>query len=279
MSGMTAALEAAEAGTTRPCWWRRPVNSAASRTRCGSALPSARRTPRPSRPAWTSWRPASPEHPLITVHLNTTLAETGGAPGRFTVKLAQESGSLTDETVGAIVQTTGFTTYDIEKLPELGGGQPNVVDQAGLEALAKQADGGAIKRADGKEVKSVVFVQCAGQRDTSGQHLPYCSGHCCGTSIKQAMYFKDANPDVETVVLYDDLRVPGMGEDFYRSAQQKGVLFRKAKASKVTGGDSCQVTIKDLILDGRRRAPRISWFWPPAWCRTPASTRTSGTPS
>jgi quinone-modifying oxidoreductase subunit QmoB len=189
------------------------------------------------------------DHPKITVHLNATLAETAGAPGRFTAKVAQESGSVVEEAVGAIVQATGFTPYDINKLPELGGGQANVVDQAGLEALAQAANGGPIKRADGKEVKSVVFVQCAGQRDETGQHLPYCSGHCCATSIKQAMYFKDANPDVDTVVMYQDLRVPGMGEDFYRSAQQKGVIFTKGKASKVSGGDSCTVDFKDLILD------------------------------
>ena len=185
----------------------------------------------------------------IKVYLNSTVAETRGAPGRFAVKIAQESGSVTDELCGAIVQTTGFSTYDIAKLPELGGGQANVVDQAGLEALAKAANGGPIKRADGKEVKSVVFVQCAGQRDESGTHLPYCSGHCCATSIKQATYFKDQNPEIDTVVMYQDLRVPGMGEDFYRSAQQKGVIFTKGKASKVTGGDSCNVTFKDLILD------------------------------
>ena len=41
------------------------------------------------------------------------------------------------------------------------------------------------------------------------------------------MYFKDANPAVDTVVLYTDLRVPGMGEDFYRRAQHKGVTFTK----------------------------------------------------
>ncbi len=189
-------------------------------------------------------------HPRIRVHLNATIAETTGAPGRFMVKVARESGGITEEAVGAIVQTTGFSTYDVGKLPELGGGQPNVVDHAGLEALARTANGGAIKRADGRDVQSVVFVQCAGQRDDTGTHLPYCSGHCCATSIKQAMYFKDANPAVETVVLYDDLRVPGMGEDFYRSAQRKGVTFTKSKVSKVeAAGNGCRVTFRDLILD------------------------------
>ncbi|MEW6165212.1 MAG: hydrogenase iron-sulfur subunit [Pseudomonadota bacterium] len=189
----------------------------------------------------------------IKVYLNSTVTETAGAPGRFAVKIAAESGSISEELCGAIVQATGFTTYPLDKLPELGGGQANVVDQAGLEAMAKAANGGAIKRADGQEVKSVVFVQCAGQRghggNGSGEHLEYCSGHCCATSIKQAMYFKDQNPDVDTVVMYQDLRVPGMGEDFYRSAQQKGVIFTKAKVNGVTGGGSCKVDFKDLILD------------------------------
>ncbi len=189
-------------------------------------------------------------HPRISVHLGSTLAETSGAPGRFAVKIAQESGAVTEETVGAIIQASGFSTYDMAKLPELGGGLPGVVDQAGLEALAKAAKGGVIQRADGHAVQSVVFVQCAGQRDESGKHLPYCSGHCCATSVKQAMYFKDANPDVETVVLYTDLRVPGMGEDFYRSAQLKGVIFTKGKVSQVKAeGKGCSVNFRDLILD------------------------------
>ncbi|MDP2751145.1 MAG: FAD-dependent oxidoreductase [Rhodocyclaceae bacterium] len=188
-------------------------------------------------------------HAKIKVLLNSTIDETSGAPGRFKVKFTGGA----EETVGAIVQATGFTLYDLAKLPELGGGQANVTDQAGLESLVKTANGQAIQRTDGKAVKSVVFVQCAGQRGTggngSGAHLEYCSGHCCATSIKQAMYFKDQNPDIDTVVLYQDLRVPGMGEDFYRSAQQKGVIFTKAKVAKVTGGTDCQVEFRDLILD------------------------------
>lgn len=189
-------------------------------------------------------------HPKISVHLGSTLAETAGAPGRFAVKIAQESGVVTEERVGAIVQASGFSSYDIARLPELGGGLPAVVDQAGLEALARAANGGAIVRADGHAVQSVVFVQCAGQRDATGTHLPYCSGHCCATSVKQAMYFKDSNPDVDTVILYTDLRLPGMGEDFYRSAQRKGVTFTKGQVSRVQAeGAGCTVTFRDLILD------------------------------
>ena len=248
MSGMTAAQAAADAGYevalvektgtlggfANHMWKRMPFNAPYAEAQPTGAAELAA---------------AISANPKIKVYLNSTVAETAGAPGRFAVKIAQESGSIAEELCGAIVQASGFSTYDIAKLPELGGGQPNVVDQAGLEALAKAANGGPIKRADGKEVKSVVFVQCAGQRDDSGTHLPYCSGHCCGTSIKQASYFKDQNPAIDAVVMYQDLRVPGMGEDFYRSAQNKGVIFTKGKASKVTGGDNCKIEFKDLILD------------------------------
>jgi quinone-modifying oxidoreductase subunit QmoB len=196
------------------------------------------------------------QDPNIEVRLNSVVASTSGAPGRFTVEIASESGDCVSDEFGAIVQATGFTTYDIAKLPELGGGKsPNVVDQAGLEKLALEAakNGQPIRRpSDGAEVKTVVFIQCAGQRNDTGKHLPYCSGHCCATSIKQAMYFKDANPDVDTVVIYTDLRVPGNGEDFYRSGQAKGVTFTKGKVSGVeVDGGRCKVNFHDLILDDK----------------------------
>jgi quinone-modifying oxidoreductase subunit QmoB len=64
------------------------------------------------------------------------------------------------------------------------------------------------------------------------------------------MYFKDQNPEIETTVLFSDLRTPGAGgENFYRSGQNKGVTFRKGVASEVVDGASPTVKFKDLILD------------------------------
>jgi quinone-modifying oxidoreductase subunit QmoB len=189
----------------------------------------------------------------ITVHLSSTITRTSGAPGRFAADITTESGSTATENFGAIIQATGFTAYDANQLPELGYGKSkNVVTQMELEALVREANGGPIKRpADGKEVKSVAFVQCAGQRSEKEGHLPYCSGHCCLTSIKQAMYFKDQNPEIDTNVIYTDLRTPGAGgEDFYRSGQRKGVTFTKGQVNEVVdGGGELSVKFKDLILD------------------------------
>ena len=188
----------------------------------------------------------------ISVHLNSTLTNTAGAPGRFAADITTESGSTETKDFGAIVQASGFTAYDANKLPEFAYGKnKDVVTQMELEALAKEANGGAIKRpSDGKEVKSVLFIQCAGQRSKKEDHLEHCSGFCCSASIKQAMYFKDQNADIDTTVLFTDLRTPGAGgENFYRSGQQKGVTFRKGVASEVVDGANPTVKFKDLILD------------------------------
>lgn len=194
----------------------------------------------------------------ITVHLNSTVAKTAGAPGRFDVEIATESGTSTNISIGAIVQASGMKQYDANQLTEFAYDKSdNVITQLELEALAKEANGGPIKRKDGKEVQSVVFVQCAGQRSDKEGHLPYCSGFCCNASIKQAMYFKDANPDVDTIIMYDDLRTPGAGgEDFYRSGQKKGVIFTKSSVStvEVNGGD-LSVNFTDVILNEEQSMP------------------------
>jgi len=249
IAGMTAALEAAETGF-EVLLVEREAQLGGWAGRLWKRVPWKAPHAEPQETGVAAMAARVAADPRINVRLDATIARTSGAPGRFNVSVLQ-GGVATDDEVGAIVQTTGFETYPIAKLPELGGGRsPNVVDQAGLEALANAANGAPIRRADGRAVKSVVFVQCAGQRDESGTHLPYCSGHCCATSIKQAMYFKDANPAVDTVVLYTDLRVPGMGEDFYRRAQEKGITFTKGKVSAVdVGGEACTVHFRDLILD------------------------------
>jgi quinone-modifying oxidoreductase subunit QmoB len=188
----------------------------------------------------------------ITVHLNARVGRTTGAPGRFAVDISTESGSTVTEQFGAIVQASGFVPYDANKLPEFAYGKTkDVVTNLELEALVKAANGGPIKRpSDGKEVKSVAFVQCAGQRSDKEGHLPYCSGYCCTTSIKQAMYFKERNVGCDTTVLFSDLRTPGApGEDFYRSAQQKQVTFSKGQVSEVVPGATLKVKFKDLILN------------------------------
>jgi len=184
------------------------------------------------------------DNPKVNVHLNSGVAKTSGAPGRFEVELS-DGGNFT---VGAIVQATGAKPYDMSILSEFSPDNADVMDQAAFEEMVKANDG-AIKKSDGSDAKNVVFVQCAGQRSEKEGHLPYCSGHCCMTSIKQAQYVKAAGGDA--TVLFDDLRTPGAtGEDFYRSGQDAGVTFSKGEVSKVAAsGSALEVSYKDKILD------------------------------
>lgn len=253
ISGMTAALESAKAGyevllvekTGALGGWAAKLHK---------RIPFREPYSDPVEPPVAELAAAIARQPRIKVFLNSTTTRTSGAPGQFSVDITAESGQTVTENVGGIVMASGFSLYDANKLPHLGFGKsPDVVDQAGLEDLARtaSAEGKPIRRpSDGREVRNVVFVQCAGQRDPSGEHLTYCSGFCCNTSMKQAMYFKDSNPDIDTNVIYTDLRTPGNGEDFYRSAQKKGVIFTKGKVKGVQAANgSLSVQFHDLILN------------------------------
>ncbi len=252
VSGMTAALEAAKAGYEVTIVEK-------SGALGGWAAKLHRRVPDhapyadPQETGVEAMIQSVEADPRIEVVLNARITRTSGAPGRFSADITTESGQTRTENFGAIIQASGFIPYDASKLPELGYGKtPDVVTQLELEELVRQAGGGPVKRpSDGKEVRSVVFVQCAGQRSDKEGHLPYCSGFCCTASIKQAMYFKDQNPDIDTTILYTDLRTPGYLEDFYRSGQRKGVIFTKGVASEVkpANGGGAVVHFKDLILD------------------------------
>ncbi len=251
VSGMTSAIEASKAGYPAHIVEKSGALGGAA-AKMWKGLPTKSPYADPEDTGVAALISAIDADNDITVHLNSTLANTGGAPGRFVVDIAVESGSTEQLTFGAIVQASGYSEYDAKQLPELGyGSSTAVVTQAELDELAKAADGAGIKTKDGKDVNSVVFVQCAGQRSDKENHLSYCSGHCCVSSIKQAMYFKDQNPDIDTNIIYSDLRTPGaMGEDFYRSGQMKGVTFTKGTVTGVkANGAGAQVSFKDEILN------------------------------
>jgi len=178
----------------------------------------------------------------IQVMLNTTVAETDGMPGQFAVKLSQ-GGTESTEMIGGIVVATGWRPYDATKLGHLGyGASPDVVTNVELEGML--AEGPVKRKSDGTAPKTVAFVQCAGSRDP--EHLSYCSSVCCSQSIKHAIQLTEADPDVMCYVIFDELRTPGTAEEFYRSAQEKGVIFVKGKVSGV--GSDLTVTYHDELI-------------------------------
>jgi quinone-modifying oxidoreductase subunit QmoA len=159
--------------------------------------------------------------------------------------------------VGAVVMATGWNPYDATKMDNLGFGTvQNVVTNMMMERLAAPngPTGGKIVRpSDGKEVKNIAFVQCAGSRDEN--HLPFCSYICCLASIKQATYIRELYPDSKAKIFYIDMRTPGLYENrFYTKIKEdQNVSFLKGKVAKIEqakNGDVA-VTAEDIHGGGK----------------------------
>ena len=154
--------------------------------------------------------------------------------------------------VGAVVMATGWNPYDATKMDNLGFGTvQNVITNMMMERLAAPngPTGGKIVRpSDGKEVKNIAFVQCAGSRDEN--HLAHCSYICCLASLKQASYVRELYPDSKVKIFYIDIRTPGLYENrFYTKIKEdQNVSFLKGKVAKVEqaqNGD-VKVTAEDI---------------------------------
>ncbi|QJA05836.1 FAD-dependent oxidoreductase [Thermosulfurimonas marina] len=182
----------------------------------------------------------------ITVYTGAQVTSIKGAPGLFTVTI-KKGGSEEEVKVGAIVVAAGWKPYDASKLEELGYGKlANVVTNVEFEEMAAK---GEIKKKDGSPVKSVLFVQCAGQRDEN--HLPYCSSVCCLVSLKQAKYVRELDPEAKAYIIYKDMRTVGIYENFYRNMQDDpGIFLTKGEIQGIAEEDGKLVVKVDQTLFG-----------------------------
>ncbi len=158
----------------------------------------------------------------IKVFKSCVIDKISGEPGNFKVALKINGSQAETLTVGAIVQATGAKQYDPNKLGELGYGKfENVITSVQLEEYFK--NGTVNSAVNGKPVKSITFIQCAGSRDE--KHLPYCSSECCSTSLKQALYIREKYPDALIYIIYRDIRTPAQHELFYKRVQNEDNVF------------------------------------------------------
>ena len=159
--------------------------------------------------------------------------------------------------VSSVIAATGWAPYDVSKVDYLGYGKyRNVVTNVILERLAATdgPTGGKIVRpSDGREPRSVAFVQCAGSRDDN--YLPYCSAVCCAASLKQATYIRELYPEIPITIFYIDIRVPGRLEEFYSKVDADEKLeLNKGKVAKIeedTATGELIVTAEDMLNGDR----------------------------
>ena len=182
----------------------------------------------------------------ITVFTGATIESTSGGPGLFKVKIKQGE-EIIEKPAGAIIEAPGWKPYDPKKLPESYGfgASPKVITNTMFEETDKA----------GQMLNNVAFLQCAGSRDP--EHLPYCSSICCLASLKQAVQVKEKNPDANVYVVFKELRTPGQAEDFYRKAQETGVVFIRCQDPKVMVNGSVSVLAHDDLLGEEVELPDL----------------------
>lgn len=238
-AGLTAALEAAEAGY-------QVVLVEKQAELGGWAAKLYKQTPKEfpyeklEEPSIFGKIKEAEAHPNIKIYKSASIEKTDGQPGLFDVTIKTNGSSETIK-AGAFVMAAGWQPYDASKLEYLGYGNPNVITSVQMEEIAKT--GKITRPSDGKEAKKVAFIQCAGSRDAN--HLPYCSSFCCATSLKQAKYVRENSGDAVAMIFYKDIRTPGQTELFYKNMQNDpGVLLTKADVTGVSEAENGNLYIE-----------------------------------
>ena len=175
-------------------------------------------------------------HPDIKILLNAEVVGASGFVGNFETQVAMGDSTKTVEHGIAIIATGGKAADTDEYLY---GKHSNVTRWHDLEQNPEKL----------QDAESVVFIQCVGSRD---ENRPYCSRICCTTSVSQAIYIKEQNPETDVFILYRDMRTFGERETLYKKARTKGVVFirysldRKPTVTEFDGG--LEVSMFDPIL-------------------------------
>ncbi|MCK5561064.1 MAG: CoB--CoM heterodisulfide reductase iron-sulfur subunit A family protein [Thermoplasmata archaeon] len=190
------------------------------------------------------------QNPNLDIMLNTEVTDIKGKQGDYKIELTNGKGKNNLE-VNAIIIATGSRTFDPNKLPEYGYQNDDVITFLELEKMivAQRLEGNDFKRpSDGKIPKKINFLLCVGSRDLNKGNS-HCSIVCCTYAIGQAKDLKRRYPDAEIIIHYMDLRAAYRGfEEFYREAQEMGVIFVRGRVAAVEK-EGAKLNLKSENLD------------------------------
>lgn len=168
----------------------------------------------------------------------------------------EQKDEIVEREYGAIVVATGYNIINLDHFNELGYSDcKDVITSLEFERLTNAAGptaGHLVCPSDGREPKTIVFVQCVGSRGLRPCDKPYCSKICCMYTAKHAMLLREKHPETDVYVFYIDVRTPGKNYDeFYRRAvEQYGVHYIKGQVGKVVEKDGhLEVQASDLLTN------------------------------
>ena len=109
--------------------------------------------------------------------------------------------------------------------------------------------GEVVRPSDGAHPKTIAWIQCVGREKPLG--LSYCSKVCCMISTKQAIIAKEHDPEVDAMILYNNLKTYGKGfHQFSERAVGQGVRFVKGRPSDIRSDpDTKSLTVRYEDMD------------------------------
>lgn len=157
------------------------------------------------------------------------------------------------EKFGAVILAAGWRPDEPkgDEFAHLGFGQlPDVVTNHQFEEIA--AKGKITRPSDGKEAKSVVFIQSPGK--DADFDFDYTGTVTNLVSLKQAKYVREDYPeDGKAYIFYQHMRASGQLEYFYKSIQQdEGIFLTKGDVISVSPNGASLVIEADNTLLGEK---------------------------
>ncbi len=158
------------------------------------------------------------------------------------------------ELFGSVILAAGWRPAKLEGqlFAHLAYGElPDVVTNSQFEEIAAQ--GKITRPSDGKEAKSVVFIQSPGKDDDSD--FEYTGSVTSLVALKQAKYVREDYADGKAFIFYQHMRTPGLSENFYKSIQQdEGIFLTKGTVASVSkNGEVLIVEANDTLLGEKVR--------------------------
>ncbi len=179
-------------------------------------------------------------HDNIDVFKQALVTSFGGYKGNFkTNVLVGEAMEEKHIDHGVMIVATGASEYQPKEYlyPE----SDKVVTQLELSDILEEG------RAQG--FGRVIMIQCVGSRNDEN---PNCSRICCQNAVKNAIAIKEKSPDTDVFILYRDMRMYAMMEEYYTKARNMGVIFsrfsRALPPEVKQDGQGLSVTFRDHVL-------------------------------
>jgi quinone-modifying oxidoreductase subunit QmoB len=154
------------------------------------------------------------------------------------------------EKFGAVILAAGWRPDEPkgDAVAHLGFGElPDVITNHQFEQIAVQ--GKITRPSDGKEAKSVAFIQSPG-KDKDDSDFEYGGSVMSLVALKQAKYVREDYEDGKAFIFYQHMRTPGLSENFYKHLQQDdGIFLTKGNVIGVSkNGDGLVVEAENTLL-------------------------------